>query len=600
MGSHFNEREKRCWSCEFFSGQREIKSVIFLGDSILTSNKGVCICKKSSYYNRSVSDDDRSCSKYQRCGVVESIIVKKQNEQIEREQEIQNERIQRQYQSQKEKEEREFKEKQKRIDRENKAEQERMQKERYALERERQALEMERKKLEYERWYNSLSPDEKEKEDCRVEEEKKRKALEAEEIRLRVEKKEKERKIREEVERKERERQKVIKEAERKERERQKAVEEALAKKKKKRKNLIICCIGVLMLVSCIIGIKSCYNKKNNRLIFEYSYWLGGYEISAGSLYNCSSTLVIPSTYEGKKVVAIKENGFANQTGITELIIPDSIIKIGDGAFNGCKNIISITLPFTGNTAYDTNEFKVIFGKNDSCINNIKNLTFTGTYVKEKAFQNCKFETVYLPNVKYIGNYAFDNNRISKLELSSSLKSIGGYAFQNCSLTTLTIPADVEYIGTGAFFGNDYLSMLTVDLSNSYFCAINNVLYSKDKTVLYCYPGGLSNSTYSLLSSTVEIKASSFSGNKNLKTLISDSCLTTICNYAFYGCNNISSLYLDISVNSLGSKLFNYNSFAVTIYYVGTQEQWDNISFKISSYDTLNGANLVCNYDFTD
>ena len=180
MGFHSNNHQDKCWSCEFFCGERKHKNGL-LGESTETSSSGTCSCKRSTHFNKSVSESSW-CSKYQKWGVLASIIAKKENEQMLREQRTENERAERemQYEMQKERE--------------------RTEKARRELEKEREALEQERKKLEYERWYSSLTPEEKAAENLRIEEEKKRVAKEEEEARKRAEREAEEREEKQRVE----------------------------------------------------------------------------------------------------------------------------------------------------------------------------------------------------------------------------------------------------------------------------------------------------------------------------------------------------------------------------------------------------------------
>ena len=56
---------------------------------------------------------------------------------------------------------------------------------------------------------------------------------------------------------------------------------------------------------------------------------------------------------------AIKELGdnvFANDIALTNIVIPDTVTKMGKGVFFGCKNLQSLTIPFIGSTVGDTTE----------------------------------------------------------------------------------------------------------------------------------------------------------------------------------------------------------------------------------------------------
>ena len=131
MSYHNNLKQDKCWSCEFFCGER-IHKTGFLGDSIQTSWQGTCSCNRSPHYNKQISESG-CCSKYQKWGVIASALAKKENDEFLRKQ----------------------REERQRNEREKQEEQRRAEKERRELERERIALEQERKRLEYERWYGN-------------------------------------------------------------------------------------------------------------------------------------------------------------------------------------------------------------------------------------------------------------------------------------------------------------------------------------------------------------------------------------------------------------------------------------------------------------
>lgn len=54
--------------------------------------------------------------------------------------------------------------------------------------------------------------------------------------------------------------------------------------------------------------------------------------------------VVVPSEIEGKIVTVIGESAFAEQSKISKITLPKSIVKIESKAFEGCKNLTSINL----------------------------------------------------------------------------------------------------------------------------------------------------------------------------------------------------------------------------------------------------------------
>ena len=57
------------------------------------------------------------------------------------------------------------------------------------------------------------------------------------------------------------------------------------------------------------------------------------------------SEIVIPSTYNGGKVVGIAENGFKDCENLQSIIIPNGITDIGDYAFKNCTSLVTINIP---------------------------------------------------------------------------------------------------------------------------------------------------------------------------------------------------------------------------------------------------------------
>lgn len=61
--------------------------------------------------------------------------------------------------------------------------------------------------------------------------------------------------------------------------------------------------------------------------------------------YDGGKILVIPNEIDGKTVTAIAPHGFTDCTGISTVILPDTLETIGEGAFAGCTDIRGIWFP---------------------------------------------------------------------------------------------------------------------------------------------------------------------------------------------------------------------------------------------------------------
>ena len=117
----------------------------------------------------------------------------------------------------------------------------------------------------------------------------------------------------------------------------------------------------------------------------------------------------------------------------------------------------------------------------------------------------------------------------TKTELSLPEKSPEGLrvvaistgAFENCSkIVSIHIPASVRDIGTGAFVGCKSLSSFTVDTTNTEYCSVGSVLFSKDKTELVCYPAKRVGQNYLLSTNVTRISPYAFDSVSTLEKLL--------------------------------------------------------------------------------
>ncbi|MBR1853864.1 MAG: leucine-rich repeat protein [Lachnospiraceae bacterium] len=170
-------------------------------------------------------------------------------------------------------------------------------------------------------------------------------------------------------------------------------------------------------------------------------------------------SLIIPAVVNegGKKlsVTIIEEGAFLECSGFTgDLIIPDSVVKIGRYAFSECKG-------FKGNLVISDNVTYIGEGAFHNCSGFTGELKFPLKleFIGAKAFFGCKGFTGSLsfPNTvtdiegsAFWGCGGFDG----ELKLPDSIHGIEYGTFYGCSHLTgdLVIPAGVKYIGKGAFW----------------------------------------------------------------------------------------------------------------------------------------------------
>ena len=122
--------------------------------------------------------------------------------------------------------------------------------------------------------------------------------------------------------------------------------------------------------------------------------------------------------------------------------------------------------------------------------------------------------------------------------------SIGKSAFSFCgNLTTITLPDSITLIGANPFQGCQSLQTIIVSPDNLTLATIDGVLFSKPDKRLICYPCAFTAESY-----TVPMG------------------ILSIDDYAFYFCNNLSSVTLPDSLTTIGINPFDMCSSLQTIY----------------------------------
>lgn len=261
----------------------------------------------------------------------------------------------------------------------------------------------------------------------------------------------------------------------------------------------------------------------NPTTTLTYEKVTGGYAVSG--ITNEPSIIVIPATYEGESVISIKSNAFRGMeniefvyipetvksignasfmgctklselyiadfsvtvgadgsivtvgasalttigqkafagTAITVVDIPDSLLAIGYGAFEGCNSITKMTIPFVGGSSATSHAYLgYLFGADAA----------ETSYVNVPA----SLKTVIISdNCKEIPARAFTGlSEIEAIHIGRSVTKIGNNAFAGCTgLTDIYLPASVTTITAAAsasaspFYGCNSDLMIVVESASS-------------------------------------------------------------------------------------------------------------------------------------
>ena len=231
------------------------------------------------------------------------------------------------------------------------------------------------------------------------------------------------------------------------------------------------------------------------------------------------------------KAESIGNYAFSGCSGLTSIVIPDSVTRIGSSAFSNCVSLTSITIPASV------------------------------TRIGEEVFYNCR--------------------SLTSITIPEGVTNVGKRAFINCiSLTSITIPDSVVSIEIDVFefcssiesiyFQGDITDWLNIDFEGSNSNPLFNgaKLYLNNELVTeLIIPDGVT-----------EIKPHAFEGCNSLTSVTIPGSVTSIEEYAFYNCSGLTSIVIPDSVTSIGEHVFLGCDALESIYYQGDIASWCGIS----------------------
>ena len=297
-------------------------------------------------------------------------------------------------------------------------------------------------------------------------------------------------------------------------------------------------------------GVK--YSKDGRKLLKAPKELRGGYSVKEGTRIICNhaffwcsslSNIVVPNSVISigdrafsccsslssivipDSVTDIGNDAFSHCSSLSNIVIPDSVTSIGDYAFSGCSSLSNIVIPDSvisiGNGVFSgclLLEY-ISIPKSVICLN--KNPFSDWKGVLECLSPNFIYEDDVLFNKDKSKIVSFRNQKIESYIIPDSVTSIGDYAFSGCSsLSNIVIPDSVTDIGKCAF---------------SHCSSLSNIVIPDSVT-------SIGNDAFLRCSSLSNI-------------VISDS-VTSIGNGAFLGCSSLSNIVIPDSVTSIGNYAF--------------------------------------------
>lgn len=316
-------------------------------------------------------------------------------------------------------------------------------------------------------------------------------------------------------------------------------------------------------------------------------------------------------------ITSISRSAFSNCSSLKTITIPNSVTYIGDSAFSNCSSLIDVTIPegitlIENRTFFNCSSLKTITIQNSvtrigydafyGC-DSLETVYFEGYKAKWnkisiekdgndsilKANVICKelkdecsgtcnenISWKYNPNTKTMtfsgkGDLIFNdyyyppytwqdivaNEDVENIVISDGITYVGIYFLQIFkNIKRIDIGKSVKRAELVDYQESlESLQEINVDSENPYITSVNGVMYSKNKSMILCYPCAKTDSEYKILDGVKSIEYFSFYKSENLKKIIIPSSVKTIENEAFSN-SGIVDLVIPDSVNLIENGAF--------------------------------------------
>lgn len=258
-------------------------------------------------------------------------------------------------------------------------------------------------------------------------------------------------------------------------------------------------------------------NYLSNPIAYTHKVVIGGEEVT---------DLVIPTS-----VVSIGDYTFMNCPELTSVTFPSSIKSIGTRTFDECQGLTSVYIPASMETI------------GDYAFAGCTNITKV-EYESIESLFSIEFGVCGNPlSASSDGHLYIAGQEVTEVDIPASVTAINGALAGARYLTAVTIPNTVTTIGTQAFFL--CASLTAIDIPNSV-----------TKIGDGAFDGCASLTSIDIPNAVTEIGGSAFSGCAAITSIDIPNAVKVIESSTFSGCSALTSINIPNTVTEIGSYVF--------------------------------------------
>ena len=325
---------------------------------------------------------------------------------------------------------------------------------------------------------------------------------------------------------------------------------------------------------------------------------------------------IFDSKMGGKTMKQLYPSDYANMTTV---VLEEGILELPAGFFDGCDNVVNLTLPeslrefgfddlpskirASLKDRYDANGFK-IYGnwildyqnRNAAAVTipegivgigrgafkemfDLETVTMPESLrcIASGAFKDCSYiqELQFMSGLRYVGQEAFSGcSSLLTATFADGVEHIGIYAFEDCwQMQSVRLPFTVTDIGYGAFFGCTAIRGVTVptqietmqDLFPAAYSQIETAEVAEGETAVMddmfagcvALRGGATQTDMSMIPNTVtNIGARAFQGCTSLTAFVVPDSVAQIGVSVFQGCSSLWNVTLSRSLTEIPDYAF--------------------------------------------